>query len=68
MNAPDRPVDALGEEEARAELARLAAEIARHDRLYFQKDAPEISDAAYDALRARNTAIEAAFMIQILSK
>ncbi len=61
MNAPDRPVDALGEEEARAELARLAAEIARHDRLYFQKDAPEISDAAYDALRARNTAIEAAF-------
>lgn len=47
--------------EAAAELARLAAEIARHDRLYHQLDAPEISDADYDALVARNRAIEAAF-------
>lgn len=46
---------------AAAELAHLAAEIARHNRLYHTDDAPEISDAAYDALVARNNAIEAAF-------
>ncbi|MBJ6120176.1 NAD-dependent DNA ligase LigA [Sphingomonas mollis] len=46
---------------AAAELATLAAEIARHNRLYHTDDTPEISDAAYDALTRRNTAIEAAF-------
>ncbi|HEX5327751.1 MAG TPA: NAD-dependent DNA ligase LigA [Acetobacteraceae bacterium] len=48
-------------DEAATELARLAAEIARHDRAYHQLDAPEITDAEYDALRARNAAIEAQF-------
>ena len=48
-------------DEAAAELARLAAEIARHNRLYHDEDAPEISDAHYDALMRRNSAIEAAF-------
>ena len=56
-----QPVDTLTEEEARAELASLAEEIKRHDRLYYTDVAPEISDADYDALRRRNTEIEARF-------
>jgi DNA ligase (NAD+) len=56
-----RPVEALTEEEARAELASLAEEIQRHDRLYYTDAAPEISDADYDALRRRNTEIEVRF-------
>jgi len=56
-----RPVDALTEEKARDELAWLAEEIGRHDRLYYSEAAPEISDAEYDALRLRNMAIEARF-------
>ena len=57
----DDPVDGLSEDEARDELAWLAAEIARHDRLYYQKDQPALSDAAYDALRQRNNAVEQRF-------
>ncbi len=56
-----KEVDDLNESEAAAELARLAREISKHDKNYYQKDAPKISDAAYDALRQRNTAIEARF-------
>jgi DNA ligase (NAD+) len=47
--------------EAAAEAKELRNEIAHHDKLYYQKDAPEISDAAYDALRKRLEAIEKAF-------
>jgi len=54
-------VDALTQAAARAELERLAAEIAEHDKRYHQEDAPTVSDAAYDALRRRNEAIEARF-------
>ena len=54
-------VDALSEAEARLELARLAEAIARANRAYHTLDAPEISDADYDALKQRNAAIEARF-------
>ncbi len=57
----DGAVEALSPEEARAEFARLTAEIAHHDALYYQQDAPEISDAEYDALRRRYEAIKARF-------
>ena len=55
------PVDALNKMEAAFELADLAAQITKHDQAYHRDDSPEISDADYDALRARNGAIEARF-------
>lgn len=61
MSTEQKPVEDLSEEEAAAALAYLAAEIARNDALYHGKDAPEISDAEYDALKRRNDAIEARF-------
>src|ERR1043166_5862714 len=57
----DKPVELLNEEEANAELARLAKEIAEHDRRYYQDDAPTVTDAEYDALRRRNDDIEKRF-------
>ena len=48
------PVGKLTPEEAEAELARLAADIARADEAYYNDDKPEITDAEYDALRRRN--------------
>jgi DNA ligase (NAD+) len=47
--------------DARAELERLAAVLAEADTDYHTKDAPVMSDAEYDALKARNAAIEARF-------
>lgn len=61
MTIENTPVEKLTEEQAAEELARLAAEIAGHDRRYHAEDAPTISDAAYDALKLRNAAIEARF-------
>lgn len=58
---PTTPVDDLTIDEAATELARLAEEIAAHDRRYYQDDAPTVSDAEYDTLRLRNAAIEARF-------
>ena len=54
------PKKAAVPEDARAEHARLGAEIAEHDRRYHGEDAPTISDADYDALRRRYEALEAA--------
>ncbi|MFZ5779627.1 MAG: NAD-dependent DNA ligase LigA [Pseudomonadota bacterium] len=54
-------VDALTERQARSEHKGLAEEIVRHDRLYHEQDAPEISDAEYDRLRQRLKAIEQRF-------
>jgi len=56
-----KPVEKLTLPEAKRELARLAEEIAAHDRRYYQEDAPSISDADYDKLRKRNAAVEARF-------
>ncbi|WP_054304429.1 NAD-dependent DNA ligase LigA [Gemmobacter sp. LW-1] len=59
--ATDQPVDRMTEAEAQAELARLAEAIARANEAYHRQDAPEISDADYDALKRRNLEIEAQF-------
>jgi DNA ligase (NAD+) len=57
----DIAVADLDEDGARAELARLAEAIARANQAYHGADAPEISDADYDALKRRNAGIEARF-------
>jgi DNA ligase (NAD+) len=57
----ETPVDELTEKQAKSEYTRLAAEIAEHDRRYYQNDAPIVSDAEYDRLRQRYAAIEARF-------
>ena len=57
--SPD--IETLTLDQARTELAQLSAELARHDALYFNEDAPEVSDADYDALKHRALAIEARF-------
>jgi DNA ligase (NAD+) len=51
----------LSEAEAANRLMRLAKEIARHDRLYHDRDAPEITDAEYDALVRENRELEERF-------
>ena len=55
------PVEKLTPIEAMAEHSALNAEIEKHNIAYYQEDNPSISDAAYDALRLRLEALEAAF-------
>src|SRR5689334_20275994 len=53
--------DTISEADAANRLMRLAKDIARHNRLYHDNDAPEISDADYDALVRENAELEAQF-------
>ncbi|GHF56085.1 NAD-dependent DNA ligase LigA [Seohaeicola zhoushanensis] len=57
----DVKVEDLNRQQAEAELERLASLIAAANQAYHAEDAPEISDAEYDALKRRNAAIEARF-------
>lgn len=68
-DAAQLAVDELTKAQAKAELDRLADEIAAHDRRYYQDDAPSISDAQYDLLRGRHASIEARFpeLVTLLS-
>ena len=59
--SPLTPVDRLTEEQAAAELKRLARLIGEHDRRYYQEDDLTVTYAEYDALRQRNNEIEARF-------
>ena len=47
------------------EWKALAAQIAEHDKRYYQEDAPIISDMEYDALRQQLEALEKAFPLLI---
>ena len=53
--------DTISDADAANRLMRLAREIARHDKLYHDRDAPEISDAEYDALVRENRDLETRF-------
>ncbi|MDP5360317.1 MAG: NAD-dependent DNA ligase LigA, partial [Paracoccaceae bacterium] len=55
------PVNDLSEDQAARELAWLAAQLQAANTAYHRDDAPDISDADYDALKQRNAAIEAQF-------
>ena len=52
---------ALGPSAAAQRHAELVAAVERANRLYYQEDAPEISDAEYDALFRELVAVETAF-------
>src|SRR6202158_1713365 len=60
-DSPKASVGDLTEAQAKTEHTRLEAEIAAHDRRYYEEDAPTVSDAEYDRLRQRYGAIEARF-------
>lgn len=61
MTDPVRDMNLPDEAAAANELMRLARQIAYHNRRYHAEDAPEITDAEYDALVRRNAELEAAF-------
>ncbi|HBN22696.1 MAG TPA: NAD-dependent DNA ligase LigA, partial [Holosporales bacterium] len=62
------PPEMLTEAQARKELKALVQELAHHDALYYQQDAPTLTDADYDALRQRNEALEKLFPHLVLEE
>ncbi len=61
MSTEGREIESFSEAEAKAELDRLHEALAVADRAYFELDAPDIADAAYDAMKRDYQAIETAF-------
>lgn len=59
--APFPDLDSLTPAEAAAEVSALVAQIEAANHAYHTLDAPEISDADYDALKRRLAALEARF-------
>ena len=59
----DKPIDSLDPQTAAAEHAAIGERIAEADRLYYQDDAPTLTDAEYDVLRRRYEALEAQFPV-----
>ncbi len=55
------PVETLTEDQAKDELAQLAKSLNAANHAYHTKDAPDISDADFDALKRRNAEIENRF-------
>src|SRR5436305_4216255 len=60
-DASKSSVSDLAEKQAKAEHARLHAELTEHDKRYYQNDAPTVTDAEYDGLRKRYGEIEQRF-------
>lgn len=54
-------VEELSENDAKAELARLATVLETANKDYHTDDAPKLSDSEYDALKRRNQSIEDKF-------
>src|SRR5690606_31457427 len=61
MSGEDREIESYSDAGARAELDRLHGLLSDADRAYFEDDAPDITDADYDAMKRRYQALEAAF-------
>lgn len=59
--AAKKDIESLNKEQAAIELKALAKAMARADIAYHRDDAPEITDAEYDALKQRNIKIEEKF-------
>ena len=53
--------ESLTPEEAKAELGRLRGILTMHDRHYYEEDAPTVTDAEYDLVKSRLSAIEKKF-------
>ena len=54
-------IEGLPEAEAKAELDRLHGLLSAADTAYFDNDAPDLTDAEYDAMKRRYIALELAF-------